>query len=220
MQDHEQLVKLITSTVLEQLQQLDKTESGRTLTGGAGLAISEVGEAAAGLYNDEVVVGIAPAFGASQTETINGIPHRDVLREVAAGIEEEGLRCRFVKVYATSDVSFIALTSAKLSGSGIGIGIQSKGTAVIHQKDLFPLTNLELFPQAPLITRETYRKIGKNAARYAKGQSPTPIAVQNDYMVRPKFQAKAALLHIKETEHIREEQKPVQLEVSFGKQVI
>ncbi|WP_324061047.1 glycerol dehydratase reactivase beta/small subunit family protein, partial [Klebsiella quasipneumoniae] len=27
--------------------------------------------------------------------------------------------------------------------------------------------NLELFPQAPLLTLETYRQIGKNAARYA-----------------------------------------------------
>jgi len=183
------------------------------------LQIRETGEAVAGLYNDEVVVGIAPSFGGSQTETINGISHYDVLREIAAGIEEEGLRCRFVRVFSTSDVAFIALTAAKLSGSGIGIGLQSKGTAVIHQKDLFPLTNLELFSQAPLITREIYRRIGKNAARYAKGQSPAPIQVQNDCMVRPKFQAKAALLHIKETQEVVEGRKPVQLEVTFGKKV-
>ena len=98
---------------------------------------------------------------------------------------------------------------------GIGIGIQSKGTAVIHQKDLFPLTNLELFPQAPLITLEIYRQIGKNAARYAKGQSPVPVAVANDFMVRPKFQARAAILHIKETEHIVEGAPPVELEVTW-----
>lgn len=98
-------------------------------------------------------------------------------------------------------MSFIAQRAAKFSGSGIGIGIQSKGAAVIHQKDLFPLTNLELFPQAPLITLDIYRRIGKNAARYAKGQSPVPIEVTNDCMVRPKYQARAAILHIKETEH-------------------
>ena len=56
-------------------------------------------------------------------------------------------------------MAFMALESAKLAGSGIGIGIQSKGTTVIHQKDLYPLTNLELFPQAPSITLEIYRKI-------------------------------------------------------------
>ena len=35
-----------------------------------------------------------------------------------------------------------------------------------------PLSNLELFPQAPLLTLDTYRQIGKNAARYAKRESP------------------------------------------------
>ncbi|MBZ4644550.1 MAG: glycerol dehydratase medium subunit [Petroclostridium sp.] len=225
MEYNEQLVKLITAKVLERLKQsqnfnIDNTTSVKADSNEQKLFIRETGEAAVGLYNDEVVIGVAPAFGESQTETINGLSHYDVLREIAAGIEEEGLRYRFVKVYNTSDVSFIALTAAKLSGSGIGIGLQSKGTAVIHQKDLFPLTNLELFPQAPLITKEIYRKIGKNAARYAKGLSPTPITVQNDCMVRPKFQAKAALLHIKETEKVKDDAKPVALEVSFGKQVV
>ncbi len=62
-----------------------------------------------------------------------------------------------------------------LVDQGSGIGIQSKGTTVIHQKDLFPLTNLELFPQAPLLEREHYRMIGKNAAKSAKGESPKPV---------------------------------------------
>lgn len=215
MEINEQLIKLITSKVVEHLKGNSTLNMEFAESELKRLLIKEAGEAAPGLYNDEVVIGLAPAFGESQTVTIGGLSHGDVLREVAAGIEEEGLRYRFVKVYSTSDVSFIALTAAKLSGSGIGIGLQSKGTAVIHQKDLFPLTNLELFPQAPLITKELYRKIGKNAARYAKGQSPEPITVQNDYMIRPKFQAKAALLHIKETEKVKDGARPVQLEVSF-----
>ena len=41
----------------------------------------------------------------------------------------------------------IGSRAAKISGgSGVGIGIQSKGTTIIHQKDLPPLDNLELFP--------------------------------------------------------------------------
>ena len=32
-----------------------------------------------------------------------------------------------------------------ISGSGVCIGIQSKGTTLIHQRDLQPLSNLELF---------------------------------------------------------------------------
>ena len=96
----------------------------------------------------------------------------------------------------------MGLEAAKISGSGIGIGLQSKGTAVIHQKDLYPLSNLELFPQAPLITLDMYRKIGQNAARYVKGEKVTPIESVNDPMVRAKFQVKAALMHIKETEQV------------------
>lgn len=129
----------------------------------------------------------------------------EVLKNLKAGIEEEGMVPRVVKVLKTSDVCFMGLEAAKISGSGIGIGLQSKGTAVIHQKDLYPLSNLELFPQAPLMTLETYRKIGRNAARYVKGEKVTPIESINDPMVRAKFQVKAALMHIRETEQVDKE---------------
>ena len=123
------------------------------------LELVEVGEAKKGTRSDEVVIAVAAAFGKYQTETITHIPHADVLRELMAGIEEEGLTPRVVRILRTSDVSILANDGAKLSGSGIGIGIQSKGTTVIHQKDLFPLTNLELFPQAPLLEREHYKRV-------------------------------------------------------------
>lgn len=216
---NEELVRLVTEKVIEALKEQGATpaaQSGGTPAGeGPRMTVRELDEAKPGAAADEVVIGVAPAFAKSQVKTIGGLPHADVLRELAAGIEEEGLRPRFVRFRDISDVSFIAQRAARLSGSGIGIGIQSKGTAVIHQKDLFPLTNLELFPQAPLITLEIYRHIGKNAARYAKGQSPVPVEVANDCMVRPKFQARAAILHIKETEHIEEGAAPVELEVKW-----
>lgn len=232
MQYDEQLVKLVTQQVLAALGRETAADEPQTLTkaeqpvqqrgpvpavmaGVLSMTVREGAEAQPGSTPDEVVIGVAPAFAAYQVQTINGLSHADVLREIAAGIEEEGLRARFVRFRDISDVSFIAQRAAKLSGSGIGIGIQSKGTTVIHQKDLFPLTNLELFPQAPLITLDIYRHIGKNAARYAKGQSPVPVEVENDCMVRPKFQARAALLHIKETEHIVENAPPVELEVRW-----
>ncbi|MBS4534546.1 propanediol/glycerol family dehydratase medium subunit [Clostridium sp. D2Q-14] len=167
----------------------------------------DMGEAKKGTRKDEVVIGVAPAFGIYQNKTINNLSHDKVLRELIAGIEEEGLIARIVRVERTSDVAFIGLDAAKLSGSGIGIGLQSKGTIVIHQKDLFPLSNLELFPQAPVITLDIYRAIGKNAAKYAKGESPNPVFTINDQMARPKYQALAALLHIKETEHVNKNSK-------------
>ena len=179
------------------------------------LELVEIGEAKKGVKSDEVIIALAPAFGKFQTETITHIPHEDVLKEIMAGIEEEGVTPRGIRGLRTSDVSILANDGAKLSGSGIGIGIQSKGTTVIHQKDLFPLTNLELFPQAPLLEREHYRMIGKNAAKYAKGESPKPVPQMNDQMARPKYQAIAALLHIKETEHVVKDAKPVELKAVF-----
>ena len=179
------------------------------------LVVTEIGDFVPSNRADEVVIGLAPAFGVHQTKTIIGIEHAKVLKEVIAGIEEEGLSYRFVKIYRTSDVCFIAHDAAELSGSGIGIGIQSKGTSVIHQKDLFPLSNLELFSQAPLIDLETFRAIGKNAAKYAKNESPAPVPVKNDQMARPKYQAIAALLHIKETEYADRNKKPQELKIEF-----
>lgn len=214
----EKLIQEITQKVVAAISQMEQpvaSESNSSVFHTGNMTMKEVGTAQEGKYPDEVVIGLAPAFGEYQHHTICGLSHSDVLREVAAGIEEEGMKVRFVRVLETSDVAFVALRAAKLSGSGIGVGLQSKGTAVIHQKDLFPLTNLELFPQAPVLTLELYRKIGKNAARYAKGQSPVPIETINDCMTRPKFQAKAAILHIKETEHVVTGDPPIELNVEW-----
>jgi propanediol dehydratase medium subunit len=126
------------------------------------------------------------------------------------------MKARVIRVTHTSDVAFIGKRGAELSGSGIAIGIQSRGTTVIHQRDLFPLQNLELFPQAPVIDLQTYRNIGRNAARYGKGDTPAPVAQFNDQMARPKYQAIAAVFHIRETEFVDVNKKPVDLEVRFS----
>ncbi|ASV56960.1 propanediol/glycerol family dehydratase medium subunit [Yersinia enterocolitica] len=167
---------------------------------------------------DEVVIAVGPAFDKHQHKTLIDMPHEAIIKELVAGVEEEGLHARVVRVLRTSDVSFMSWDAANLSGSGIGIGIQSKGTTVIHQRDLLPLSNLELFSQAPLLTLATYRQIGKNAARYAKRESPSPVPVVNDQMVRPKFMAKAALFHIKETKHVVPNAKPVTLHIEISRE--
>lgn len=183
------------------------------LGSGSTCTVTEVGSAQRGTDPREVVIALSPAFGTKMTTTITGIPLGDVLKEVTAGIEEEGLNYRFIRLFRTADVGFMAHEAAKLSGSGIGIGIQSRGTTVIHQKDLPPLSNLELFSQAPLLDLATFRLIGKNAAKYAKNESPTPVPVKNDQMARPKYQAVAALLHIKETQMLDESKKTQELRV-------
>jgi propanediol dehydratase medium subunit len=214
----EELIELITKQVLSQLMGKDSTSNARNdvlLSKVGKMSLQEIGTAELAKRSDEVVIALGPSFGIQQTETIVGIPHDEVLREIMAGVEEEGITPRVVRVLRTSDVSFMSHDAAKISGSGIGIGIQSKGTTVIHQKDLQPLNNLELFSQAPLIDRETFRAIGKNAAKYAKGESPDPVPVRNDQMARPRYQAKAAVLHIKETEHVVPNAKPIELKVVF-----
>ena len=138
-----------------------------------------------------------------------------MLRQILAGVEEEGLKYRVIRVYHTVDVAFMAHQAAKLSGSGIGIGVLSRGTSVIHQKDLAPLNNLELFPQSPVIDPETFRAIGKNAAKYAKGEHPVPVATRNDPMARPAYQGLAALLHNKEMRHVDKSRPPMEVKVGF-----
>lgn len=194
----EQITKLVIETVKEQRGISTSTGSPRSVkTSYQGYPTAEKGT-----NPKEVVIGVGPAFQREINNTIHGLKLNEVIKNVKAGIEEEGMLPRVVKVLKTSDVCFMALEAAKISGSGIGVGIQSKGTTVIHQKDLYPLSNLELFPQAPLLTLETYRAIGKNAAKYAKGEKVSPIEGRNDPMVRANYQVKAALMHIKETEQV------------------
>lgn len=175
-----------------------------------------VGVAKPGLSKDEVVIGVAPAFAEVLTKTMTKIPHKDVLRQIIAGIEEEGLKARVVKVYRTSDVSFIADEVDKLSGSGIAVAVQSKGTAIIHQKDQEPLNNLELFPQAPVIDLPTYRAIGKNAAQYAKELSPDPVPTVNDQMARVQYTALSSLMHIAETKRVVVGKPAEEIQVTFN----
>jgi propanediol dehydratase medium subunit len=213
---NEQMLKSIIEDVLKEMTGAAPAAAPSAAAAAAGsVKLTPVGDAAQGTAADEVLIGLAPAFAEYQHETIIGLPHDKVLKEIIAGIEEEGLKARVIKVYRSSDVAVCGHSAAKLSGSGIGIGLQSKGTCLIHQKDLPQLSNLELFSQAPLIDLETFRAIGKNAAKYAKGESPAPVPVRNDQMARPAYQAKAALLHIKETEHVVEGKKPVEQQVSF-----
>lgn len=213
----EDLIEEVVNEVLKRLQNRTKAPS-LPAAKNTSMDFEEIGEARMGSKGDEVVIGISPAYGKKFNQNIIGIPLSEIIREILAGITEEGLSPRLIRIKHTADVAFIAYTAAKLSGSGIGIGIQSRGTTVIHQKDLQPLNNLELFPQCPVMTLDTYRGVGKNAARYAKGDSPTPVTVQNDQMARPKFQAKAAVMHNFETGYVTSGAKPVELRVLFGRE--
>jgi propanediol dehydratase large subunit len=166
---------------------------------GAAPVVRETGEARPAERTDEVVIAVGPAFGADLRATINGLAHGDVLRAVAEGVREGGAEPRLVRVRRSSDVAFIGHDGARLSGSGVAIGLQSKGTGVIHRADLQPLDNLELFGMSPLYTLESYRAMGRNAAGYALGRAVGPVPTMMDNYARARLIVKTTLLHARET---------------------
>jgi hypothetical protein len=172
------------------------------------------GVAGRGDDRTEVVVAVGPAFADRIRETINGLAHADVLAAVCDGVREGGATPRLVRVRRVADVAFIAHDGAKLSGSGIALGLQSKGTAVIHRADLQPLDNLELFGMSPLYSLASYRAMGRNAAGYALGQRVGPVPTELDNFARAKLIVRTTLLHARETQAIVPGAPPVELATS------
>jgi propanediol dehydratase large subunit len=196
------------------LQSLPQVVDPRDLLDGdgAGSAVfAELGEARAGERADEVVIAVGPAFGDGLRATINGLAHADVLRALVEGAREGGAEPRLVRVRRVSDVAFIGHDGAKLSGSGIAVGLQSKGTALIHRADLQPLDNLELFGMSPLYTLDSYRAIGRNAAGYALGRDVGPVPTMMDNFARAKLIVKTTLLHARETAAVVPGAPPLEL---------
>lgn len=135
MEINEKLLRQIIEEVLSEMKGSDKPVSFNapaasaapqaTAPAGDGF-LTEVGEARQGTQQDEVIIAVGPAFGLAQTVNIVGLPHKSILREVIAGIEEEGIKARVIRCFKSSDVAFVAVEGNRLSGSGISIGIQSK----------------------------------------------------------------------------------------------
>jgi propanediol dehydratase large subunit len=175
--------------------------------------VSEGGVAEKGVDEAEVVVSVGPAFADAIRRTIADLDHRDVLEAVCEGVREGGAEPRVVRVRRVADVAFIAHDGARLSGSGVAIGLQSKGTAVIHRADLQPLDNLELFGMSPLYTLESYRAMGRNAAGYALGRRVGPVPTQLDNFARAKLIVRTTLLHARETQAVVPGADPVELEL-------
>ena len=126
---------------------------------------------------------------------------------------------RVVRFWHTADTSFLGLGAARLSGSGIGIGIQSKGTAIIHQKDRLPHNNLELFSNAPVTALEHYEQMGFNATVYAKRLLPNPIVVPTKgEALGARFHARVALTYAIETSMIEDNASPENLKLTFLEQ--
>jgi propanediol dehydratase large subunit len=179
--------------------------------------LDEVGTAEAGTEL-EVVIALGPAFGVHILETLANLGHRDVLAALIDGVQDEGVRARVIKVHHTSDCAFIGHTGAQLSGSGVAIGIQSKGTTVIHRQDMRPLENLELFSMAPNLDLDTYRQIGRNAARYAASRPTVPVPVRVDNTARLRLIVQTTLLHLRETDQVERQRPPTELRIASIRQ--
>jgi propanediol dehydratase large subunit len=141
------------------------------------LRLEIAGEAAIGHDAREVVIGISPAFGEKVFLSSAGHRVSEMLAALIDGIREGGGVPRVVRCRHTADTSFLGLTAARLSGSGYGIGVQAKGTLVLHQRDRLPHMNLEIFSNAPLASLDHYRAVGRNASRFAAGETPAPVVV-------------------------------------------
>ncbi len=176
-----------------------------------------IGEAQNGSDTKEVVIGISPAFGLNLFQTTAGHRLSAVLKTMIDAIEKRGLKTRVVRFKHTADTSFLGLAAAKLSGSGIAIGIQAKGTAVIHSKGRLPHNNLELFSNAPVTKLEHYKGMGANAAAYALGEMPQPVIVPTrGEAMGARYHARVAIIYAIETGLASEGAKPEHIEVTFA----
>ena len=131
MEVNEQLIQAITKAVLEQLKS-DGTKTQATSSDSAQMNLAGktrmrpkrsykgAEKAKQGTDPKEIVIGVGAAFQTAINATICGIPLAEVLANVRAVIDDDGMVRRVVRVLATSEVASRALKGAKHSGLRIG----------------------------------------------------------------------------------------------------
>lgn len=182
----------------------------------AAYRLEDRGEAALSSDPTDVVIGISPGWGIELFQTSAGHRLSYVLRALMDGIVAGGGKPRIVRCRHTADTSFLGLTAARLAGSGFGIGIQAKGTLVLHRHDRLPHMNLEIFSNAPLATLEHYRRIGRNAGLHAKGEVPEPVVIPiRGEALGARFHVPVALNYAIEMSLVIPDAKPIELTPVF-----
>ena len=194
----------------------ERVLAAENVVAGAGGAevdwLEAAGPAAKGVNPHEVVIGVSPGFARQLHQTTAGHALVDVVAALVGGITAGGGTARLVRMMHTADTSFLGLAAARLSGSGFGIGIQAKGTTVLHQADRMPHMNLELFSNAPLTGLDHYRALGRNAARHTFGEAPDPVMVPtHGEALGARFHVRVALLYAIETGLIEPTVHPIEL---------
>lgn len=87
-------------------------------------------------------------------------PNPIALKEILAGIEEEGILYQTVEIQDYEMQDILGYKAAKMSQLEVGIGLYKEQASLHIQK--IKKTSL-------LATAKQYRTIGQNAARYVKG---------------------------------------------------
>lgn len=87
-------------------------------------------------------------------------PNPQALKEILAGIEEEGMLYTLLDEYIQRDSSILAREAANMSQVQVGIGLNdTTATLCVHK-----LIDILLFD-----TNTEFRMIGQNGSRYIKG---------------------------------------------------
>ena len=156
--------------------------------------------ASVGNEADDVVIAVGPAFADGLRTTIGGLAHQDVLEALIEGVREAGAAPRLVRVRRASDVAFIGHDGARLAGSGVAIGIQSKGTT----RD--PPSRPPAARQPRALRHGAARSRSTRTARSAATPAATrskqrvgPVPTVMDNFARAKLIVRTTLLHARET---------------------
>ena len=76
--------------------------------------------------------------------------------------------------------------------------------------------NLELFSQAPITGLEHYRRMGHNAACYARGERPEPVSIPyKGEALGARFHVQTSLIYALETAMVKADAEPEELKVTF-----
>lgn len=87
-------------------------------------------------------------------------PDPDALKEICAGIEEEGVLYSVIHEQSSESEMILGSMASYMSQLEVGIGIRAQSVALYIKK----------IKHQPLFTTTTqYRSLGQNAARYVKG---------------------------------------------------
>ena len=138
MQISEDLVKQITEAVIAQMQNGNAASAaaapsaavppmaGRDRINEKKTSYAGYPKAKQGTDPKEVVIGVGAAFQREIKRTINGIPLEDVLKNVKAGIEEEGMVPRVVKILQTYALWLWRLRSSPVRASVSGFSPRAR----------------------------------------------------------------------------------------------